>query len=222
MRSFLTFVCSSALAAATAMAAPTSNVASYPLSTCIVSGETLDDGAVSKQYDGREVRFCCEKCIKTFESDQATHLKKLDDAIIAAQMDAYPLVTCVVSGEELGGEMGDPKNVIVGNRLVRLCCNMCKKDLNTDPAAFIAKLDAAVVAAQTEAYPATTCPISGEELGGMGDPYDYVYAGRLVRFCCGGCIDSFNANPSVAMEMIYGDANVAAEPHHDGSAHDAD
>ena len=223
MRTILSIFALGTLVAATAVsAAPSSNIASYPLDTCIVSGEVLEEGAISKDYDGREVRFCCKKCVKTFEGDKAAHLKALDEAVIAAQLANYPVTTCVVSGEELGGEMGEPKDVLVGNRLVRLCCNMCKKDLAKDSSGFVAKLDAAVVAAQLDTYPATTCPISGEELGGMGDPYAYVYAGKLVRFCCAGCIESFDGDPSTAMAKIYHDASGDnGADHGDGHDHGA-
>ena len=184
----------------------------YPLSTCIISGEPLGTMGepVIKQYEGREVRFCCENCVGRFEKDVAGNLAKLDAAIIQDQKPLYPLLTCVVSGESLGGgEMGEPVDLVLGNRLVRLCCKMCAKDVKADPAKYLAKLDEAVASNQVANYPATVCPISSEELGGMGDPVDYVYAGRLVRFCCGGCIDKFNADPTAAMRKIYGDAYPA-------------
>jgi len=180
----------------------TSDPSVYPLSTCIVSGETLDPSdMVVKKYDGRQMRFCCNRCQKKFENDKAGYLAKLDEAIIEDQLADYPMDTCPVSGEELGG-MGDAVNHVVGNRLVRLCCNKCVKKVDADPAEYIAKVDAAAIAAQKDAYAADTCPISGEKLGSMGDAYDYVYAGKLVRFCCPGCIDDFNADPQGAMAKV--------------------
>ncbi len=194
----------------------TSDPGLYPLNKCIVSGEDLGDqsDAVIKDYDGREMRFCCKGCVKDFEKDQASFLQKLDKAIIQAQLADYPLETCVVSGEALGGEMGDPIDHVVGNRLVRLCCKMCKKELAADPAKYIARLDEAVVAAQLDGYPASTCPITGEALEGMGEPYDYVFAGKLVRFCCDGCVSKFNENPAQALATIY-EATPEAEPHNE-------
>ena len=50
----------------------------YPLKTCIVSDEKLEEDTVVKVYNGQEVKFCCKKCIKDFEKDQAKYLKKLD------------------------------------------------------------------------------------------------------------------------------------------------
>jgi YHS domain-containing protein len=59
----------------------------YPLTTCVVSGEKL--GEMGKpyvfNYEGREVQFCCKGCVKDFKKDPAKYLKKLDDAEKAAK-----------------------------------------------------------------------------------------------------------------------------------------
>jgi hypothetical protein len=52
----------------------------YPLTTCVVSGEKLDDGAVDYVLGTRLVRLCCTKCIKTLQADPAKYLAKIDDA----------------------------------------------------------------------------------------------------------------------------------------------
>lgn len=46
------------------------------------------------------------------------------------------------------------------------------------------------------AYPLKTCLVSGDELGGMGETVNALYGDRLIRFCCKGCVKSFNKNPS--------------------------
>jgi YHS domain-containing protein len=55
---------------------------SYPLETCVVSGEKL--GSMGKSfvhtYQGREVQFCCKACLKEFNKDPQKFLKKLDAA----------------------------------------------------------------------------------------------------------------------------------------------
>jgi hypothetical protein len=65
------------------------------------------------------------------------------------------------------------------------------------------------VAAQsaTAAYPLTTCVVSGDALGEMGHPVDYVYqeAGkpdRLVRFCCKDCIKDFKKDPAKYLKKL--------------------
>jgi YHS domain-containing protein len=52
---------------------------------------------------------------------------------------AYPLTTCVVSGEKLG-EMGPPVVINHQGTEVRFCCNGCVKKFNADPAKYLAKL----------------------------------------------------------------------------------
>ncbi len=47
------------------------------------------------------------------------------------------------------------------------------------------------IAAQKAAYPLKDCLVGGEALGSMGDPVEFVHEGRLVQFCCEGCIDDF-------------------------------
>ena len=60
---------------------------SYPLTTCVVSGDKL--GEMGKPYiytyEGREVRLCCKGCLTDFQKDPAKYLKKLDDAEKAAK-----------------------------------------------------------------------------------------------------------------------------------------
>jgi hypothetical protein len=61
---------------------------------------------------------------------------------IAQAADAYPLTTCVVSGEKLG-EMGKPVVLNYQGTEVRFCCNDCVKTFKKDPEKYLAKLKAA-------------------------------------------------------------------------------
>lgn len=117
-----------------------------------------------------------------------------DEEIVAAQKPFYPLHVCLVSGDPLVD--GEIKDVVHDGRLVRLCCQMCKKALDTNAEALFAKLDAAAVLAQKPYYPITDCPISEEPLGSMGDPIELVHEGRLARLCCKGCVKSFQKTPA--------------------------
>jgi len=169
----------------------------YPFATCPVSGKALDSmgGAVIKQYDGREVRFCCKGCVGKFEKNREKFDAKIDRMIVEDQLGRYPLTTCVVSGEKLG-TMGKPIDKVIGNRLFRLCCNACTKKLAADPDSYRVKLDAAVVKAQSANYPLKTCVVTGKKLGSMGDPHEIVVAGRLVRLCCKGCVETLTKAPA--------------------------
>ena len=131
-------------------------LAFYPLDACIVSGEKLG-GEMSEPIDfihgNRLVRFCCTSCKPDFLEDPATFIAKLDQAVIEKQRPAYPLGQCVVSDEELGGEMGEPVDVVVGNRLVRFCCRSCQKDFRKDPLKYLARLGQSAPAGAGNAEP---------------------------------------------------------------------
>ena len=64
---------------------------SYPLTTCVVSGEKLETSSMgepvdylykTKGADGKEttrlIRLCCPGCIKKFKADPEKYLKILD------------------------------------------------------------------------------------------------------------------------------------------------
>ena len=53
-----------------------------------------------------------------------------------------------------------------------------------------------------DSYPLTTCVVSGEELGGMGEPVEYDHNGTLVKFCCKNCIPKFEADPEKYMAKL--------------------
>jgi len=66
--------------------------------------------------------------------------------VAAADTATYPLDTCVVSGEKLGGEMGAPIDYIYKeagkpDRLVRFCCKMCVPKFKKDPAKYLKLID---------------------------------------------------------------------------------
>jgi len=173
----------------------------YMLDVCPISGEKLGGmgDPIVKIYDGREVRFCCAGCIPDFEADLAASWAKVDKLIIKRQMPYYPLKTCVVSGEDLASEeMGETINFVYNNRLVRLCCKGCRTDFLDAPKKFIKMLDKAAIAQQREAYPVSTCLVSGEDLGSeeMGDTIEKVYGNRLIKFCCKMCVRKFEKNPA--------------------------
>src|SRR5262249_22141585 len=86
---------------------------------------------------------------------------KIDAAVIAAQKPGYPLKTCVVRGDKLAE--GKTKDVVVGTRLIEVCCGTCKKKALDNPQAYLGKIDAALIEQQAKDYPATTCVVSGEK-----------------------------------------------------------
>lgn len=55
--------------------------APYPLNTCAVTGEKLG-GGMGQPYvfthQGREIKFCCQGCLKTFHGQPVEDIKKLE------------------------------------------------------------------------------------------------------------------------------------------------
>ncbi len=83
--------------------------------------------------------------------------------------DAYPLTTCVVSGEGLDSMDGPYIHVYKEegkpDREVRLCCKGCLKKFAKDPAKYLAKLDAAKPEAAQPAAPASPAPAADAHAG---------------------------------------------------------
>lgn len=169
----------------------------YTLDVDPVTGDKLPDvrQQIVIDHEGRELRFGSTASAEQFKTDPGRYLPSVDERIVAQQLPYYPLETCVVSGNKLGGEMGDPINYLYKNRLVRLCCTMCEGAFTKNATAYLDKLDEAVRDRQAEDYPLKTCLVSGMELGTMGDPVEAVTSSRLVRLCCEGCVGKLRADP---------------------------
>ena len=58
----------------------------------------------------------------------------------ATKAKPYPLDTCIVSDEKLGGEMGEPYVFTHEGQEIKLCCKPCQKDFKKDPAKYLKKL----------------------------------------------------------------------------------
>ena len=194
---------------------------SYPLTKCMISGEPLEEGAVDLVVEGRLVRTCCKRCVRPIQADPAKYIAKIDAAVIKAQLASYPMKTCPVSGEELGS-MGDPIDVVHGTRLVRFCCKSCPKKLKKDPAKVMAEVNKAYIAAQRPTYAAKVCLISNNPL--EEDAIDHLYGTQLVRFCCPRCVKPFEKDPQKYLAKLHeaGEGKEHGGKEHDGKKHDHD
>jgi len=47
-----------------------------------------------------------------------------------------------------------------------------------------------------------TCPVSGDKLGEMGEPYVFAYQGQEVKLCCKSCKPDFDQNPDKYIKLI--------------------
>jgi len=113
----------------------------YPLTTSVVSDKSLSEKPVQFVYGNRLVRLADESEKAAFMKNSKKYFESLDKAVIAKQSKDYPLTKCPVSGEDLGGDMGKPKDLVLAGRLVRLCCGDCVKDIEKDPAKYVKLVD---------------------------------------------------------------------------------
>jgi len=125
---------------------------------CPVTGAKLGSmGTPYKMSLGERIVFlCCKGCEGAVKKDPAGILKKLGDvtpqelsAEEQAALDELPPADrelalkqklCPISGERLGS-MGTPHKVILGNRVVFLCCEGCEDAARQDADRVLKKLD---------------------------------------------------------------------------------
>jgi len=167
-------------------------------SICPVGKEPIDN-ATFEEWGGVRVGFCCKECVATFrawsdtrknayvtkarqEAGGTKEMKSQEpraDASLVERAGAYPLTTCIVTGEALGS-MGEPVKRVYDGREVVFCCDSCVPRFEKDKATYLRALDAEVVRTQKALYPLKTCVVSGKALGTRGDVIELVYRNRLV------------------------------------------
>jgi hypothetical protein len=57
-------------------------------------------------------------------------------------------------------------------------------------------------AGKAKPYPLANCLVSDEKLGGMGDPYVFVYQGREIKLCCKSCMKDFNKDTAKYLKKL--------------------
>jgi hypothetical protein len=150
MKLSLTALLALTLSAGLAFANPATQPAAapaYPLTKDVVSGSALGDKPVVETIDGREVRFATAENAAAFKSGGEEMHKKMDEQIVAATKETYPVKTCLVSDEDLG-DMGEPLVHVhrPTNQLVKFCCGGCVKKFKKNPENYLPKVAAAAAA----------------------------------------------------------------------------
>jgi YHS domain-containing protein len=112
----------------------------YPLKTSVVGGKDLPAKPVEFVYGNRLVRVSDDAEKAAFLKNPKQYLDELDKAVIAQQSKNYALNKCVVSDEALGHE-GKPADIVVGGRLIRMCCKDCKGQIDKAPGKYVAMVD---------------------------------------------------------------------------------
>ncbi len=175
----------------------------YPLSHCASCDTDLSilGRPIHLTYEGRDLAFCCPHCRAGFEKNPTETVAALDEEMLQIQKPWYPIETCIVCGEALDSK-GEPIDFLFSNRLVRVCGEACQTKLEADPDVFLARLDAAVFAAQRESYPLDICVVSDNTLPGPPREVDVVIANRLLRLCGADCLDLLVLNPARYLKLL--------------------
>ena len=100
----------------------------------------MGDSPIDIIHNNRLVRFSSQMSAQKFYRDPGKIIAKIDEAVIAKQVDSYPLDTCVISGEKLT-VMGEPIQLVAANRLVQFCCAGCVDKFWKDPHGTFQKID---------------------------------------------------------------------------------
>ncbi len=113
----------------------------YVLTSDIVTGEALpaDGQIIDVVHFNRLVRLGSQKSAQAFMKDPGTYIAKLNDAVIAAQKDHYPIDKCIVSGEKLTGT--EDTQGVFANRFVKFCCADCVDIFVQSPAKYLSMLE---------------------------------------------------------------------------------
>lgn len=123
----------------------------YPLTHCLVMTDNQLPKPGEPDFDkvrdivvlNEMIRTCCAGCNKKIKKDPLAYLAKLEDGVKAAQRTDYPLANCPVSGNAIDAES---EEIVIGARLVKVCCLGCGDKARQNPMVIFAKLDSAAAA----------------------------------------------------------------------------
>lgn len=77
-------------------------------------------------------------------------------------------------------------------------------------------------AEKAKPYTLKTCLVSGEELGGMGDPYTFTHKGREIKLCCKSCLKDFSKDTAKYVKKLETaeKSQKSGKPHAHDKSHD--
>lgn len=111
----------------------------YPTDRSIVSGAPLGTDAVDVMWTNRLVRLASPSERERLVADPSAVIAELDRAVIEFRVPRYTITKCLVQGVELTDE--NTADVVVANRLFRVCCLECARRIRALPRARIPAVD---------------------------------------------------------------------------------
>jgi YHS domain-containing protein len=158
----------------------------YGNAKCPVSGKDVNV-AKSKVVAGQVVYFCCDKCVKSAGDNDKALVEKAypADKVVDLKNDVCPV---------MGDRNGDSKDfAIIMGRKVHMCCDDCPEEAAKAPVATLA------VAMNPKLVDVGNrkCPISEHDISKTDV---VIYDGKVVRLCCGDCVEAFKKEPQKMLE----------------------
>jgi YHS domain-containing protein len=154
--------------------------------TCPVSGEELEDDAISMKFGDKSIKVCCKKCAKKVKANPVAYFDKLEGRKAQER--------CPVQGGKIKPEI----SFVVNGSLVGQCCPGCEKKWQADPEKYFAKLAAEKVVLE----PASNrCPV----MPGMAvkdRQFPATLGAQRFYFCSEGTRQKFLADPAKYMKNM--------------------
>lgn len=112
----------------------------YPLQTSITTGRPLPEAPIDFIWGNRLFRAADQADKDRILRDPLRALAALDRAVLDAQRATYPIPNaCPVQGAILPNE--SRIDIVVANRMVRVCCMRCAKVVRSRPGQYLAMID---------------------------------------------------------------------------------
>lgn len=146
--------------------------------TCVVSGEELEDRDSFVQLYNKTIYTCCNKCKKKVAANPAKYLDKLEGR--------HAQEKCAVRG----GDLDPEANFVIEGMTIGQCCPGCEKKWGADPAAYFAKLQEKNVVAEPASM---LCPVMPSMEGSK--KYPVTLGAKRYYFCSAKTAVMFAKNP---------------------------
>lgn len=112
----------------------------YPLKTSVVSGRPLGRYSIDFIWGNRLFRVMDVSERRTVVEEPARCMETLDRAVVEAQLTSYGMLEkCPVQGDILPSD--SPIDIVVANRMVRVCCARCVRVVKARPSQYLAMVE---------------------------------------------------------------------------------
>jgi YHS domain-containing protein len=154
--------------------------------TCVVSGEELDQDAVTLAFGNKTIKVCCKKCAKKVNAEPVKYFDKLEGRKAQER--------CAV----MGGKIIPKNSFVVNGTHVDQCCPGCEKKWRAEPAKYFSKLSEQKIVLQ----PASNrCPVM-PKMAVKDRRYFVTMGARRFYFCSEGTRAKFLENPKKYMKNL--------------------